>query len=127
MEPIQEETQFNAGVAIALQINTMLRQSEAFKSLGDLGMSHSQLEGAETWMWGKFKNNKQAREEIEGIKTKYRLYFTKYCIRKENGKKISRMLYNQVKSYLDEYEKALIYWRDKFGYGMPSKEDDEGL
>ncbi|KKK79774.1 hypothetical protein LCGC14_2830140, partial [marine sediment metagenome] len=38
-----------------------------------------------------------------------------------DGKKV--LLVDDVKTFLSDYEKCLIYWKDKFGYGMPLKED----
>ena len=126
-ESTDMETKFNAGVAIALQIHNLFRLSGIYKNSGEMQACHNQLESIEIWMWGKLRGKKEAREEIDAIKKKYFENFKRYVLKKQLKKKISRELFNQVKIYLDEYEKALIFWRDRFGYGMPAKEDDEGL
>jgi len=126
MEPITQETLFNAGVDIALDISRLVKQAEYYASIGDYPMWHLKLEAIERRMWPKFRGNKDARKEIEDINKnnigEYRRYLKKVTNQKGRGR-VSKKLTETVKTYLIEYEKSLIYWRDEFGYGMPLKED----
>jgi len=118
-----QDTKFNAGVDIALDISTMFKRAAYFSSISDYPNWHRTLETLERRMWGKLKDKKDAREEIGKTKTNGKLCFEIYMKKKNNGKKIKTLILNGVNEYLVEYEKALIYWRDKFGYGMPLKDD----
>ena len=120
---IDIETQFNAGVAIALDIFRLLKEAEFFSSSGNYPMWQTKLEAAERRMWTKFREKKEAKEEIIGIKEKGMPFFKTYLSKHEGNKRITRDLTNEVKIFLGDYEKSLIYWRDKFGYGMPMKDD----
>ena len=120
---IARETQFNAGVAIALDIFRLLKEAEFFSSQGNYPMWQTKLEAAERRMWTKFREKKEAKEEIIGIKEKGMPNFKMYLTKQEGNKRITRDLTNEVKIFLGDYEKSLIYWRDKFGYGMPMKDD----
>lgn len=117
------ETRFNAGVDTALQISRMLKEAEYYINNGNLTTGYSKLESVEIWMWAKFREKRIAKEEIDKIKGLYFNDFKRYLARESNEKKIPRLLFERVKSFLVEYEKALMFWRDKFGYGMPSRGD----
>lgn len=120
---ILRETQFNAGVDIALNISRLFKEAEYYASHGDYPMWHIKLENIERRMWTKFRDKKEAEEENENIKKKGMPQLKRYLTKTDNGKKISKALTDDVKIFLSEYEKSLIYWRDKFGYGMPMKDD----
>jgi len=124
MEPvIAQETLFNAGVDIALNISKLFKEAEWYASRGDYPLWHIKLEAIERRMWTKIKIKKEAKEEIEGIKISSMTTFRKYLRRYDNGRRISLKLNDNVKVFLSDYEKSLIFWRDKFGYGMPMKDD----
>jgi len=120
---IFRETQFNAGVDIALNISRLIKEAEFYASTGNYPMWHIKLEAVERRMWTKFRDKKDAEGEIEKIKAKGMPLFKKYLIKYDHNRKITRMLSNEIKIFLSDYEKSLIYWRDKFGYGMPMKDD----
>ncbi len=133
---IARETQFNAGVDIALNISRLIKEAEYYASAGNYPMWHIKLEAVERRMWTKFrekqpkgeekpgkKKKESAKEEIERIKGKGMPLFRKYLMKFDRNKRISNNLSDEIKTFLTDYEKSLIYWRDKFGYGMPMKDD----
>lgn len=120
---VEQETLFNAGVDIALDISKLVKEAEFYASIGDFSRWHLKLEAIERRMWTKFREKKDAREEIEDLKDIGLGSLKIYLRRQESERKIPKMLFEKVKSFLTEYEKSLIYWRDKFGYGMPVKDD----
>jgi len=120
---IARETQFNAGVDIALNISRLIKEAEFYASSGNYPMWHIKLEAVERRMWTKFRDKKQARDEIEDIKRRGMTELKRYLIKYDRNKKISKVLTDDVKLFLTDYEKSLIFWRDKFGYGMPMKDD----
>jgi len=120
---INQETKFNAGVDIALNLSRLIKEAEYFASSGQYPMWHIKLEAVERRMWFKFRKNDEAREEIENIRKNYQESFRKYLIKWKMEKKINNALADEIKTFLSDYEKALIFWRDKFGYGMPLKDD----
>jgi len=123
MEPITQETLFNAGVDIALDISKLVKQAEYLSHQGNYPEWHLKLEAIERRMWTNFRNNKDARKEIEDINKNNIEGYRRYLKKMNHGKRISKILMEDIKTYLVDYEKSLIFWRDKFGYGMPSKED----
>jgi len=124
MEPIiAQETLFNAGVDIALNISKLFKEAEYYASSGHWPMWFIKLEALERRMWTKIKVNKEAKEEFEDLKKLYMPRYRKFLKRYDKEKRISNGLNDDVKIFLSEYEKALVYWRDKFGYGMPMKDD----
>ncbi len=120
---INRETQFNAGVDIALDISRLIKQAEVYASQGNYPMWHTKLEAIERRMWTKFREKDKAKSELEGIKKNNMQKFRKYLNKCYKEKKISKELTDDIKIFLTDYEKSLIFWRDKFGYGMPSKDD----
>lgn len=120
---ILRETQFNAGVDIALNISRLFKEAEYFASTGNYQMWHIKLEAIERRMWTKFRQKKEAKEELETIESEGEPFFRKYILKDMHGKKMSKALIDDVKLFLTTYEKSLIFWRDKFGYGMPMKDD----
>mgnify|MGYP003146541199 CR=1 FL=1 len=117
------ETQFNAGVDIALNLSKLIKEAEYYASAGEYPMWFIKLEAAERRMWTKFRGNVNAKKELEDLKTDGMPHFKTYMLRFDRGRKIPKQLGDDVKLFLSEYEKLLIYWRDTFGYGMPSKDD----
>ncbi len=122
-DDIARETQFNAGVDIALNISRLIKEAEFYASSGNYPMWHIKLEAVERRMWTKFRDKKEAKEEIEEIITKGMPNLKKYFNKYDKEGRISKQLTDDVKLFLSDYEKSLIYWRDKFGYGMPMKDD----
>ena len=122
-DDIARETQFNAGVDIALNISSLIKEAEFYASSGNYPMWHIKLEAVERRMWTKFRDKKEAKEEIEEIITKGMPNLKKYFNKYDKEGRISKQLTDDVKLFLSDYEKSLIYWRDKFGYGMPMKDD----
>ena len=132
---IEQETLFNAGVDTALQISKLAKQAEYFASNGDYPMWYMKLEAWERWMSAKFRATKTKKEvdgkkgkvsaskEIEGIKNEYIEDYKKYLRRIDHNKKIPKKLNETIKEFLTKYENSLMFWRDKFGYGMPLKDD----
>lgn len=120
---IQRETQFNAGVDIALNISRLFKEAEFYASIGNYPMWYIKLESIERRMWTKFREKEQAEEEVKKLKQKGMSHHKRYLIKYDNNKRISKTLTDEVKMFLTDYEKALVYWRDKFGYGMPMKDD----
>ena len=126
---ILRETQFNAGVDIALDISKLIKESEYYASSGNYPMWHIKLEAVERRMWTKFRETKStekkksAKDEVEELKQKGMPNLKKYLMKYDRNKRISKALTDDVKLFLTDYEKSLIYWRDKFGYGMPMKDD----
>ncbi len=120
---IHQETLFNAGVDIALNISRLFKEAEFFASAGNYPMWFIKLEAVERRMWTKFRGKKEAEEEIVKIKGESMINYRKYLGKYVNNKKIKRDLTDDVKVFLTTYEKSLIFWRDKFGYGMPMKDD----
>ncbi len=120
---ILRETQFNAGVDIALNISRLVKEAEFFSSQGNYPMWHIKLEALERRMWTKFREKQKALDEITNIKTNGLPRMRKYLSKYDRGRGISNKLNDDIKLYLSDYEKALIFWRDKFGYGMPMKDD----
>ena len=122
-EPQTTETQFNAGVDIALNLSKLFKEAEYYASVGNYSAWFIKLEAAERRMWTKFRDKKKSADEIEDIKKKHMENFKKYMRKIDSGKNIRRDVLDSVKLFLSDYEKTLIYWRDKFGYGMPMKDD----
>ena len=118
-----QETRFNAGVDIALDISRLFKQAEIYATSGEYVMWHLKLEAIERKMSPKFRIKKESNEEIDDIRQKGTPPFKKYILKYERNKKISRNLNDEIKLYLVTYERSLHYWRDKFGYGMPLKDD----
>ena len=121
-QPVQE-TKFNAGVDIALDISRLFKEAEYFSFNGKYPLWHLKLESIERRMWTKFEKDAERKKEIKKIHSdnikEYRIYLRKISL----GKIIPKNLMETIKTYLVEYEKLLICCRDKFGYGMPLKED----
>ncbi len=130
---IDQDAKFNAGISIALDIFNLFKQAEYFASIGDYEMWFIKLESIERRMSTRFKEKKEAEKERlkilnSGINN-HKLLLKKIKLGKDvnkkkvivNEKKI--LLVDDVKNFLSDYEKCLIFWRDKFGYGMPLKED----
>jgi|TARA_Y100000034_G_C6903255_1_gene418400 hypothetical protein len=117
------ETKFNAGVDIALNISKLIKEAEYFASIGNYPMWHIKLEAVERRMWSKFREKEEAKNEVEKIKREAGGNFRRYLIKHDKNKKISNVLADNIKLFLSDYEKSLIFWRDKFGYGMPLKDD----
>ena len=133
---INQETLFNAGIDTALQISKLAKQAEYFASNGDYPMWYIKLEAWERWMSPKIRPTKtkksedikkkgkvSASEEIENLKNKYIEDYKKYLRRVDHDKKVPKKLNERIKEFLTEYENSLMFWRDKFGYGMPLKDD----
>lgn len=119
----QQETLFNAGVDTALQISKLAKQAEMYSTIGDYQNQHLKYESMELWMSPKFRIKEKADQELTDIKEKYTENFKKYLTKISKGKKISKPLSEDVKEFLTKYGKCLMFWRDKFGYGMPLKDD----
>ena len=120
---ITQETLFNAGVDTALQISKLAKQAEYFASIGQYPKQYLKYESMEMWMSPKFRSKKEAQDEIDKIKEKYIENFKKYIKKVELNKKIPRSMNEDVNKFLTVYGKCLMFWRDKFGYGMPVKDD----
>ena len=130
---LDQDAKFNAGISIALDIFNLFKQAEYFASMGDYEMWFIKLEAIERKMWTRFREKQDARNEVEKIKKEgmnnYKLLLKKIKLGKDvNKKKVnvgdkSVFLVDVVQKFLSDYEKCLIFWRDKFGYGMPLKED----
>ncbi len=120
---IARETLFNAGVDIALNISKIVKEAEFYATAGNYLMWHLKLEAFERRMWTKFRDKDEAKKEINQIKEKGLPKLRTFLLKNDSGKKISRKLIDEVKGFLSDYEKSLIFWRDKFGYGMPLKDD----
>ena len=118
-----QETKFNAGVDIALNLSLLIKQAEYYASTGNYPMWHIKLEAIERRMWSKLRDHKVAQPEIENIRKDAEINFRKYLIKYNKGKNIRTALADDIKKFLTDYEKSLIFWRDKFGYGMPLKDD----
>ena len=120
---IHQETLFNAGVDTALQISKLAKQAEMFGSVEDYQSQYLKFESMEMWMSPKFRDKKDSQEELIKIKKHYLVVWKKYVNKVEKDRKISKALAQDIKEYLTKYGKCLMYWRDKFGYGMPLKDD----
>ena len=119
-----KETQFNAGIDTALEISSLAKQAEIYASGGNYPMWYMKLEAWERWMSPKFRDKKDiAGKEVKELKLKYMGEYKKYLKKIEHNRKISKGLNVSIKTFLTEYENSLMFWRDKFGYGMPTKED----
>lgn len=117
------EAQFNAGVAISRHINAIFEAATQSRLRDDFVQWHSLLDEAEIKMFPKFRNNAEAIKEVKELKDKYKRMWYIYMIKVMKNKRIPQTVVSAIKEYLTEYEKCLLYWRDKFGYGMPSKLD----
>ncbi len=122
-EDLSQDAKFNAGISIALDIFNTFRQGRYFASTGDYLNWHIYLEANERQMSPRFRVKEDANEELRKVHEKGMPFFKKYVKKMQHDKRVKQELYDNVKSYLIEYEECLIYWRDKFGYGMPLKED----
>lgn len=122
-DEIARETLFNAGVDIALNISKIVKEAEYYASTGNYASWHLKLEAFERRMWTKFREKEEAEKEINKIKEIGLPKLRTFLLKSDSDKKISRALTDEVKGFLTTYEKSLIYWRDKFGYGMPLKDD----
>ncbi len=120
---ILRETQFNAGIDIAMNISRLIKEAEYYASNGNYPMWHIKLEATERRMWTKFRDKKDAEKELNDVKDKGMPLFKKYLIKHQRKRKIPEPMKINIKIFLADYEKVLIYWRDKFGYGMPLKDD----
>lgn len=121
---INTETQFNAGIDTALEISSLAKQAEIYASAGNYPMWYMKLEAWERWMSPKFRDKKDtAGTEIHNLKILYMEDYKKYLKKIQNNRKVKKELNVKVKTFLTEYETSLMFWRDKFGYGMPTKED----
>jgi len=122
-EEILQETKFNAGIDIALNLATLFKQGDFFSFKGEYVMYHNKLELAEVNMSPKFRNKPDAGKEVKDIKKNGMPAFKLYNRKMTYGKKVPQKLLEEVKIYLTEYHQSLLFWRDKFGYGMPQKDD----
>ncbi len=50
-----QETKFNAGVDIALNLSRLIKEAEFYASNGNYPMWHIKLEAVERRMWSKFR------------------------------------------------------------------------
>lgn len=118
-----QSTQFNAGVAIAIELQDYFRNASYSRINENLPLVYSFLKAAEITMASKFKNDKKAQGEIDTLHSNnsrsWKIYMKKYNL----GKKSPGELYSNVQQYLSDYQRTLLFYRDKWGYGMPSKDD----
>lgn len=122
-EPMQQQALFNAGVDTALQISKLAKEAEYFASIGDYPRQFLKFESMEMWMSPKFRLNEKALKEIKSIKEKSMIDYKKYLVKFDRNKKISNQLNQEIKTFLTDYGKCLMFYRDVFGYGMPRKDD----
>ena len=122
-EEVNQETKFNAGVDIALDISRLFKQAEVYATQGEYGIWHLKLEAIDRKMSPKFRKVEEAKNEIDVINKEWEEPWEKFTRRYKRGSIIPRKLNDTIKLYLVTYEKALHFWRDKFGYGMPQKDD----
>ena len=119
----ESSTKFNAGLSIAEELQNYLKNASYSRINENLPLAHSFLRSAELIMSPKFRMNKIAEDEINFIHNQYNKEWSLFMRKSNKQKKIPKNVYNSALDYLDNYKKALAYYADKFGYGMPSKED----
>lgn len=153
METSDTFTKFNAGVAIALQINDIVSHCEYYARIGDFTSWFNELRILErrilskarkkAWKDGtekeqelmpdgspktdkkdkKGKGGKKASDEIELHFKKGNEILSMYNRKFQKGKKINNNLSQQVYNTLADYEIVLRKWVDELGYGMPENDD----
>lgn len=119
----QSETKFNAGISVAEEIGKYVRDCGEFAFNGQYAPWHRKLQIIERRMSFKFRKNETALTEIENIHKKFFGFFSTYLHLLDRRTAVPFNIINSVKEYLSEYERALLFYRDKFGYGMPEKMD----
>jgi hypothetical protein len=120
---LKTETLFNAGVSVALEIAYYIRMCGYFAFKGKYSEWYRSLQIIERRMEKKLRDNKIAVKEFQTIKEKGFKSFNTYQVCMRQKRKLSFQTLDEVKQYLSDYERAIIYWKDKFGYGMPEKQD----
>lgn len=120
---LQTETLFNSGITIALEIAYYVRKCGAFAFHGQYDKWYRTLQVIERRMEKKFRDNKKAQEELREVHKGGFINFVDYQRKKRDKIKLDYNTLDKVKQYLSNYERSIIYWRDKFGYGMPEKDD----
>ena len=118
----QQEAAFNAGLEIAKHLHSLFCAASEARLNGDENRLLRFLNIAEIKMAAEFRENKKAKEEIDLIKTKYSKTLEIYNRVCKIGRPISHKIRNEVFVYATEYESALLFWRNKFGLGMPTKD-----
>lgn len=118
-----QEAQFNAGLAIAQHLHELFCAATGARLACDWGDLHKILNTAEIKLSAEFRDNAQAKEEIQQIKQKYAKSLEVFIRLHNIGKRPSWQIEGDVNIFLTEYESSLSYWRNKFGYGMPQKAD----
>lgn len=118
-----DQTKFNAGVDAALELSTYVKMSARYSMYADYSNWYLVLESIERRISPKMRSNDDATKEISNIHKTYNDDFRKYLLRVSKKRKIPRGMHDSVKQYLSQYEKSLLFWLDKFGYRMPTKDD----
>lgn len=119
----QTQTQFNAGLDIALEVSRIIKNCENYARVQNFVSWFNELNILRRRLSSKERSDKKGSEEIENLYVSSKDILTKYVHKVNRKKKISYHLAEEVYRYLSNYEKVLRVYVDKYGYGMPDKDD----
>jgi hypothetical protein len=120
------DTKYNAGYALALYINLLVMEAGNLAFSGDYPAWYRKLQIIERRLYPfllKRKDKDIVLAELKNIHIKYSHNFRVYMFRSDKKKKITSIMLDMVKDYLDEYERFLLVYREKVGLGMPEGDD----
>ena len=113
---------YNAALTIAIEIGRLIVSCGYYSIYGDYIKWWNTLEVIERRMEKKIREAPEIKMLIDNIKQKYHDDMQEYLYRMGKKKKhISAELNNKIKTFLCEYERELIYARDKLGYGIQER------
>ena len=118
-----QEAQFNAGLAMAQHLHELFCGASIARLDCRLVDTHKLLHVCDLKLSAEFRGNKEARKEVETIKAKHSQTLNRFIELTNRGIVPPPQLNYEMSVFLDEYESSLLYWRNKFGYGMPQKAD----
>lgn len=121
------QTKFNAGQIIVRQIAESIYSMGVYSKEDNFVMWHNEAEVLERRISPRSREDKNALKEIEEVKGVYTRSWNIYIIKMNKGKKVPLKILNDVKRYLSEYEKVLLYYTDKFGYTTPNIADKNNM
>ena|SRR3989344_2715541 len=117
------EAKFNAGVAIAEHLHQGFCEATSLRLLEDWSNLYKLLATLEIKLSTPLRSDKKTAEELKKLKDKYLPVFFKYTKKRywaiQNEQTIKTPY--EVVDFLSEYERQLLFLRDRAGYGMPTK------
>ena len=119
---------FNSGLAISWHIHEGFTQCTTLRLERDWEGLFDCLEAIEIKLSSPLSHDKENQDILDNLKKKYLPIFYEYIRRKnwlENRRHRLLSPTPKVIYFLSQYEKHLLFLRDKYGYGMPLKADSK--